>query len=355
MGPPSLQLTGSPSLGLPAAVPATGADDGVAWHFGNPLAEQRAAEQGAALVDRSHRGVVAVSGPQRLGWLHTLTSQHLSALAPLTPTEALLLSPHGHVEHHLQVLDDGTRTLLGVEPGTQAALVDHLAKMVFWSEVEPVDATAAIAVLTVLGPQAPAVLAAVGLPAPETAALAEAGPIASTTGVLVRRRRSPLAQTYDLLVPRTQAADLAAALVAAGASPAGTWAYEALRVAAREPRLGAESDHRTIPNELGWLSSAVHLDKGCYRGQETVARVHNLGRPPRRLVLLHVDGTEVDLPKHGAAITLAGKQVGSVGTAALHHELGPVVLALLKRTVADDAELVIVTDSGSVSAAADAG
>jgi len=336
-------------------VPATGADEGVAWHFGNPLAEQRAAEQGAALVDRSHRGVLAVGGPQRLGWLHTLTSQHLSALPALTPTEALLLSPHGHVEHHLHVLDDGTRTLLDVEPGSQAALLDHLRTMVFWSEVEPVDATPDIAVLTLLGPQAPAVLAAVGLPAPETAALAEAGPVASAAGVLVRRRSSPLPQTWDLLVPRAQAAALAGALLAAGASPAGTWAYEALRVAAREPRLGAESDHRTIPNELGWLVSAVHLDKGCYRGQETVARVHNLGRPPRRLVLLHVDGTEVELPAHGAAITLAGKQVGSVGTAALHHELGPVVLALVKRTVADDAHLAIATDSGGVAAAVDAG
>jgi len=336
-------------------VPATGADEGVAWHFGNPLAEQRAAEQGAALVDRSHRGVLAVGGPQRLGWLHTLTSQHLSALPALTPTEALLLSPHGRVEHHLHVLDDGTRTLLDVEPRSQAALLDHLRTMVFWSEVEPVDATPDIAVLTLLGPQAPAVLAAVGLPAPETAALAEAGPVASAAGVLVRRRSSPLPQTWDLLVPRAQAAALAGALLAAGASPAGTWAYEALRVAAREPRLGAESDHRTIPNELGWLVSAVHLDKGCYRGQETVARVHNLGRPPRRLVLLHVDGSEVELPAHGAAITLAGKQVGSVGTAALHHELGPVVLALVKRTVADDAHLAIATDSGAVAAAVDAG
>ena len=71
---------------------------------------------------------------------------------------------------------------------------------------------------------------------------------------------------------------------------AGTWAYEALRIAAGRPRLGLDTDHRTIPHELGWIETAVHLSKGCYRGQETVARVHNLGHPPRRLVRLHLDG-----------------------------------------------------------------
>ena len=81
---------------------------------------------------------------------------------------------------------------------------------------------------------------------------------------------------------------------------AGLWAFEALRIARGEPRLGLDTDHRTIPNEAGWIGSAVHLDKGCYRGQETVARVHTLGRPPRRLTLLHLDGSENRLPAVGA-------------------------------------------------------
>jgi len=146
----------------------------------------------------------------------------------------------------------------------------------------------------------------------------------------------------DALVPREDLASYDGEL-------AGVWAYEALRVAARRPRLGVDTDHRTIPNEVGWLTSAVHLDKGCYRGQETVARVHNLGRPPRRLVLLHLDGSDSDLPATGDAVTLDGREVGRVGTAVRHAELGPLALALVKRQVPDEAELL----AGAVPAKAD--
>jgi len=122
--------------------------------------------------------------------------------------------------------------------------------------------------------------------------------------------------------------------------PAGTWAYEALRVAARRSRLGFETDHRTIPAEVDWIDVAVHLEKGCYRGQETVARVHNLGRPPRRLVLLHLDGSAEELPDRGDALTLNERAVGFVGTVAQHFELGPIALGLVKRNVPDDAPLL---------------
>ncbi len=116
-----------------------------------------------------------------------------------------------------------------------------------------------------------------------------------------------------------------------GTALAGTWAAEALRVAAWRPRLGQESDHRTIPHELDWLRTAVHLSKGCYRGQETVARVHNLGHPPRRLVMLHLDGSEDVLPPHGSAVMLGERRVGQLTSSARHYELGPVALALLRR------------------------
>ena len=131
-----------------------------------------------------------------------------------------------------------------------------------------------------------------------------------------------------------------------------TWAAEALRVAAWRPRLGFETDHRTIPHELGWIGSAVHLQKGCYRGQETVARVQNLGKPPRRLVFLHLDGSEVTLPAHGTPLRLAadgpdGRQLGFVTTAVRHHELGPIALALVKRNVPVDAPLVAGTTAAA--------
>lgn len=118
------------------------------------------------------------------------------------------------------------------------------------------------------------------------------------------------------------------------------WAYEALRIAAHRPRLGVDTDERTIPHEVGWIGSAVHLDKGCYRGQETVARVHNLGRPPRRLVMLHLDGSVDRLPERGSAVQAGDRRVGTVGSSARHYELGPIALALVKRSVPVDAELL---------------
>jgi folate-binding protein YgfZ len=121
---------------------------------------------------------------------------------------------------------------------------------------------------------------------------------------------------------------------------AGTWASEALRVEAWRPRLGFETDHRTIAHEVDWLRTAVHLHKGCYRGQETVARVHNLGRPPRRLVFLDLDGSGHVLPERGAELETGGRVVGRVTSVARHFEDGPIALAVIKRNTPLDAELV---------------
>jgi folate-binding protein YgfZ len=131
---------------------------------------------------------------------------------------------------------------------------------------------------------------------------------------------------------------------------AGIWAFEALRVAERRPRLGFETDHRTLPAEVGWLAPAVHLEKGCYRGQETIARVHNLGQPPRRLVLLLLDGiTTEELPVVGTPVTTVdGRAVGFVGTAARHYELGPIALAVVKKSVGDDAQLRVGESAASI-------
>jgi tRNA-modifying protein YgfZ len=315
------------TLDIPGAVAAEGVDAPVAGHYGDPLREQRTLLDEVGFVDRSHRGVIAVTGPDRLSWLHSLTSQHLEALPPWQPTEALVLSPHGHVEHHLQVLDDGTTTWLDVEPGTAEALVGYLTSMIFMTRVEVHDVTADWAVLSIVGPDTGKVLTELGLPpVTDTAA-------ALPAGGWVRPMTWPGAAAADLLVPRDQLAGYASRL-AKVAKTAGIWAYEALRVEARRPRLNFETDHRTIVQEVGWIPAAVHLDKGCYRGQETVARVQNLGQPPRRLVLLHLDGTVEEVPPHGTPITREdGRQVGFVGTAVRHADLGAVALALVKRNV----------------------
>jgi tRNA-modifying protein YgfZ len=326
-----------------AVVPDGGA---VAAHYGDPLREQRTLAERAGLVDRSDRDVLAIPGSDRLTWLHDLTSQHLNALADGTGTEALVLSPQGHVEHHLVLADlDGT-TWADVEPGTGAALQTFLDRMRFLLRVEPALVTAAHALLTLVGPEAPAVLSAAGLPEP-----AAPGRVTRTEGGWVRRTADleDGVPAFDLLLPRDRAVDVADALLAAGAAPAGLDAYEALRVAARRPRAGVDTDHRTIPNELSWLRTAVHLEKGCYRGQETVARVHNLGRPPRRLVLLHLDGLAEELPAPGTPVLSGSREVGRVGTAVRHYELGVIALALVKQSVAVDVALSV----GSAAAAID--
>ena len=156
-------------------------------------------------------------------------------------------------------------------------------------------------------------------------------------GGFVRRIGAPGIE-LDLVVPRARAADWMDRLTAAGVRRAGVWAYEAHRVAALRPRLGVDTDERTIPHEVGWIGSAVHLDKGCYRGQETVARVHNLGKPPRMMVLLHLDGS-TDRPSTGDPVLAGGRAVGRLGTVVDHVDLGPVALALLKRGLPADTAL----------------
>lgn len=312
----------SPLLSLPGAVPGEGPDEGVAAHYGDLFREQRALADGTGFVDLSHRGVVTVTGQDRLSWLHLLLTQHVSELPPGQATEALILSPHGHIEHALYLVDDGETTWAHVEPGTQEALLAYLESMKFFYRVETADVTEAYAV--------------VHLPAGSITPVPQ--------GAVVRET----AHGRDLFLPRARLEEFAAQ-----AAPAiGMLAYEALRVEAHRPRLGLETDHRTIPHELGWIGTAVHLQKGCYRGQETVARVHNLGKPPRRLVFLHLDGSEVKLPGHGAPVRLAsegvdGRQLGFVTTSARHHELGPIALALVKRNVPVDADLIADTTAAA--------
>ncbi|WP_424639973.1 YgfZ/GcvT domain-containing protein [Embleya sp. AB8] len=302
-------MSTSPLLSLPRAVAAEAPDAGVAAHYGDPLREQRRLEAGEGFVDLSHRDVIKVSGPDRLSWLHSLTTQHLTGLQPHQAILTLVLSPHGHIEHALYGVDDGEAFWAHLEPGEAPALVEFLDRMRFMLRVEVADVSADYAIVH------------------------EAGPAGEPpSDVLVRDTE----YGRELFLPRERLAEYGRG----HEHPAGMWAYEALRIAAHRPRLGLETDHRTIVHELGLIDTAVHLDKGCYRGQETVARVHNLGRPPRRLVFLHLDGTPEKLPAHGDPVELAGRQVGFVTSAVRHHELGPIALALIKRNTAVDAELL---------------
>lgn len=345
---PAVPAYRSPLLARPGAVAAlVGPDAGVAWHYGDPTAEQRALERGAAVVDLSHLGVVTVAGPDRLRWLHDITSQHLAALAPRASAETLVLSPHGHVEFAAGVVDDGERTWLLTEPAAAPALAAWLDSMRFMLRVEVADVTADWAALG----------------EPVDAEGAEGEPVTwrdPWPGVTEGGTRyGPGGADHPgtdrawrvVLVPRGDLVDQVRARESAGWRLAGTWASEALRVAAWRPRAACEVDHRTIPHELDWLRTAVHLSKGCYRGQETIARVHNLGRPPRRLAMLHLDGSGHLVPVPGAEVHDAeGRPVGHVTSVARHHELGPIALAVLKRTLPEDARLTVACDGGDVAA-----
>jgi tRNA-modifying protein YgfZ len=305
----------SPLLTVSGAVRGDEPDAGVAAHYGDPYAEQRALAEAKGIVDRSHRDVIKISGADRLRWLNDLSTQKLDALPPGTAAQTLVLSPHGHVEHHLALADDGTATWIHVEPGEAKPLLGFLESMRFMLRVEAADVSAGHAVITLIGPAVNADL----------------------DGDAVISMKYPFGT--DLVIGRERLADVAAALREQGFRLAGTWAHEALRIAGHRPRFGVDTDHRSIPHELGWIETAVHLSKGCYRGQETVARVHNLGHPPRRLVLLHLDGGEDKLPGHGEPVLLDGNAIGFVGSAARHYVLGPIALALIKRTVPVDAQL----------------
>jgi hypothetical protein len=288
---------------LPGAVGGDSPDEVVAAHYGAIVAEQRRLVEGQTFVDLSHRDVVAITGPDRLTWLHSLTTQFLEGLLPGVHTDVLLLSPQGRIEHGFSGVDDGETFWAHTEPGAGAALVEFLDRMRFMMRVEVATVTAEWAVI---------------------------GVNSATDG-----DGSPRQLSWRL-VPRSSLADLPAEL----GDPVGLWAWEALRIEAGDVRVGLDTDDRSIPNEAGLLGVSVHLDKGCYRGQETVARVHTLGRPPRRLVRLHLDGSVSHLPPHGSEVTLDGKVVGVVGTSARHHELGPIALATIKRNVDPDATLL---------------
>lgn len=353
----------SPLLELDGAVQADGLDAGVAAHYGNPMIEQRRLLAGEAVVDLSNRGVLGVAGPDRLTWLNSISSQELRSLASGQSAETLLLDPNGRIEYAMAVIDDGVETWLILEAGELPGLHAWLDKMRFTLRVQVVDHSLAYAVIGTMAADPAAVHLAPA--APNGVALTWRDPWSSVGNGGFQYADAPAHPAADwhwteALVPRDRLPALRDAVRAGPVSAAGTLALEALRIAAWRPRRATEVDEKTLPHELDWLRSAVHLNKGCYRGQETVAKVHNLGHPPRRLVLLHLDGSDAVLPVHGDEVQ-ATKQladgeterrgVGVVTSSARHHELGPIALAVIKRTVPADITLHVQSQGISVAAA----
>lgn len=348
---------------LPGAVAgASGVD-----HFGNPLREQRWLAEGNGVVERSDRRIIAVAGIDRLTWLDSITSQEVASLPPGSSTELMVLDPQGRVEHVAAVFDDGETAWLIADENDAPALAAWLKKMVFRSRV------------TVSERDDLAVIAFVQGAAEGSTAGAAGGEVASAfyapagiavlwrdpwTGVsagghqYARVDHHPGEELlwHEAVVPASVLADITARVAAGivtgqGPWPAGLLAAEALRIAAWRPRWANEVDEKSLPHESDWLRSAVHLNKGCYRGQETVAKVHNLGHPPRRLVMLHLDGSDSAMPARGAPVYNGEAVVGAVTSAALHYEDGPIALAVISRRTPDDAHLTVDVEGLHIAAA----
>ena len=315
--------------GLPGAVTD---DDGALLHLGNPFAEQRALAAGTAVAPLLDRAVLAVSGEDRRSWLDSVSTQSLKTLEPGASTELLILDPQGRVEHAAAVFDDGETTWLIVDRADAEPLLAWLLRMRFRLRVDPRAADE----LVVFG-AADGAVAALPAAAPAGVPLVWRDPwpeigLGGTTYAAVSPHPGEDRRWNEVLVAAADARAVVEAAIRGERALAGSLAADALRIAVWRPRWSAEVDERLIPHEADWLRTAVHLDKGCYRGQETVAKVHNLGHPPRRLVALHLDGSDAVLPSRGDVVLVDGKPVGAITSAARHHEDGPIALALVKRT-----------------------
>jgi tRNA-modifying protein YgfZ len=292
----------------------------------SPLDALAAARDGAVVVDRPDLATVVLTGADVLHYLHAVCTQHTADLRPGDAPEALLLSPKGKIEFafRLAVLDGGVT--LDTEAGTAPALAERLARFVFRYDVAVAQPAGGAASL--LGPGADAALAAADLPGPPgPREAAAAGP-----GLVVHR--TPVG--VDLVGPATPEAVAALDRAGVGRAPAELW--ELVRVGQGLPRAGRELTDDVLAEEAGLLGSHVHLDKGCYPGQETVARVHNLGQVQRRLAGLRFqpasgrDPGDLPAPRTDL-VTDDGRRAGQLRSVVRHPELGPIGLAYIRRVV----------------------
>jgi folate-binding protein YgfZ len=314
----------------------------------NPFVQQRDLLAGKAFVRRSDRGIICLTGADRLTWLDGLVSQQVRALVPGESVETLILTPQGRVQHQLSVVDDGVCCYLVLDAEDIPELAEWLDAMIFSGDVS-VHAEPDLSVWGVCAGAADDVLASALAEASDSSAVIvwqDPWNALSPGGVQYAPEPHPgHSWTYrEYLVPAATTEHVTSALENAGCNLADLSAWDALRIAAWRPRLMAEGDDALLPHEVDWMRSAVHMSKGCYRGQETVAKVHNMGAPPRRLVLLHLDGMSDTLPERGNPVQLDGATVGHITSAARHGEDGPIALALVKRTTSESATLDVLTE-----------
>ncbi len=311
------------------------------WNHGTELLEGR----GYATIPL---GVLKVSGLDRWAWLNSISTQDFSNWEPASPREALILDPTGHIELSFFAVDDDSAVwVLTEEPGGAA---NFFQSMRFRSRVEIADVSADFAVLGYLN-TGDAISPADRFwseHSPVTWTDPWPGPVGNTTTFTTAGTShpgdNPAAPHRKLaVVSRTDLPKFEAKAAVSGLVKADLGAWEAVRIALWCPRLGREGKPGTLPHELDWLRVAVSLQKGCYPGQETVAKLTNRGRPPRRLTFLDLDGSREELPAIGSPLTLEsdGCEVGVLTSVAYHPTDGQIGLGLVKRQV-DPAEMLLV-------------
>jgi folate-binding protein YgfZ len=293
----------------------------------SPTDALEAAAERVVALERPDLATVVLGGGDVLRYLHAVCTQHTLDLAPGDATQALLLSPKGRIEFafRLAVVEGGV--LVDTEADAAAGLAERLARFVFRYDVT-VGRPAPEAV-TLVGPGTDAALAAAGLPVPAPGRAGIAGPDLVT-------QRTPVG--VDLVGPG--ASVVLAGLERAGVERAPAELWELVRVEHGLPRAGRELTDDVLAEEAGLLGSHVHLDKGCYPGQETVARVHNLGQVQRRLAGLRFERSGDGLPAPRTDLVADdGRRAGQLRSVVDHPRLGPIGLAYVRRVV-DDGRLV---------------
>lgn len=332
-----------------SARPGAVVDQDAVAHFGDPMREQRALAAGTAIAPLGDRTVIEVAGDDRLSWLDSITSQAVSRLRAGESTELLILDPQGRVEHAAGVFEDGAAVWLIADASDAEALAGWLKRMVFRSRVS-VSVRPDLGLLGFFAGGAVETSIAALAATPNGVPLVWADPWSAVQagGFQYSHVAEHPAGEYAWRVAIVDPDAAASAL--ADLPAAGLLAAEALRVAAWRPRWANEVDERSLPHEADWIRSAVHLSKGCYRGQETVAKVHNLGHPPRRIAALQLDGSDDVLPPRGSPVFAGDDEVGQITSVARHHEDGPIALAILSRR-APEGDLIVRAEGIDIAAA----
>jgi tRNA-modifying protein YgfZ len=295
-------------------------------------AEYRQLREECGLLDRSDRGKVLIGGPDGAEYLQGQLTNDVEALEPGAGLYAALLDRKGHMQADMRVLRPAAEEILvDTEPEALAATLRHLQMYSVGREVEIVDITAERAILSLIGPRSVEIAGTAALP--ENAC--EEASVGTVACLAVGTRDG-----VDLIAAAADAERLSEALRGAGAVPVSAEAAELVRIEAGVPRFGAEMGTETMPAEAGIVDDAVSFTKGCYIGQETVARLHYKGKPNRHLRGLRLSGPAAP----GAAVRIGEKEVGRLGSAAVSPAFGPIGLAILRREAEPGTEVALGED-----------